>query len=133
MQIHGLNVKYHVSICVVLVFSAIDDYGLSFLLRASEDEFLQQMNDIDDESYVFQEEHNVPIIPSAEHLKYAFCAYYKAFEEYEKHLESLEPGQKSKMKYLLYTKFATEYDVQHITLMRQYKGKNKSHDIDYII
>ena len=111
----------------------MDDYGLSFLLRASEDEFLQRMNDIGDESYVFQEAHNVPIIPSAERLEYAFCVYHKPLEEYEKHLKSLEPGQKSEMRCLLYRGFATEYDVQHTTLMRQYKGKNKPHDIDHII
>ena len=111
----------------------MDDYGLSFLLRASEDEFLQQMNEIDDESYVFQEEYNVPVIPLIEHLEYALCVYHKALEEYEKHLESLELGQKSDKKRPSYQRFATEYDVQHITLMRRYKSKNKPYDIDYII
>ena len=41
------------------------------------------MNNISDESYVFQEEHNVPVIPPAKCLEYALCAYYKALEEYE--------------------------------------------------
>ena len=133
MQIHDLNVKYHVSIYIILIFLTIENYGLSFPLCASKDEFLQQMNDIGDKSYIFQEEHNVPVILSAKRLEYAFYTYHKALEEYEKHFESLEPGQKSKIKRLSYREFATEYEVQHTTLMKQYKGKNKPYDIDYII
>ena len=80
----------------------MDNYGLSFLLHASEDKFLQRMNNISDKSYIFQEEHNVFIIPSAERLKYAFCVYYKTLEKYEKHPESLELGQKSEMRHPSY-------------------------------
>ena len=42
------------------------------------------MNDINDKSYVFQEEHNIPIILSAKRLEYALCAYHKALKEYKK-------------------------------------------------
>lgn len=104
----------------------MDGYGLDFLLRAPEDEFLRLMSDID-ESYVIQEEHDVPIIPPAERLEYALCAYHKALEEHEIHLKSLKPGQNSEIKCPSYRGFAAQYDVKHTTLMRRYKGKNKSY------
>lgn len=85
-------------------------------------DFLEVTAQSGNETFTFEDDQDVPTIPFKECLEYALCAYHKALQDYDIHVNSLQPGQPSKTKRPSYREFADMYNVNHTTLFKRFKG-----------